>query len=52
MKRVQVCYFMRKQPNHIYHIKGNQIFVVSLDLKQDFKGIKEGLLAYAHQLFA
>lgn len=40
------------QPNHIYHIKGNQIFVVSLDLQQDFSGIKENLLGYAHQFFA
>ncbi|WP_066304019.1 restriction endonuclease [Bacillus sp. FJAT-29814] len=39
------------QPNHIYHIKGNQIFVVSLDLQQDFSGIKENLLAYANQFF-
>jgi 5-methylcytosine-specific restriction enzyme subunit McrC len=40
------------QPNHIYHIKGNQILVVSLDLQQDFKGIKENLIAYANQFFA
>ena len=40
------------QPNHIYQIKGNQIFVVSLDLQQDFSGIKEDLLAYADQFFA
>ncbi|WP_274309949.1 5-methylcytosine restriction system specificity protein McrC [Solibacillus daqui] len=40
------------QPNHIYHIKGNQIFVVSLDLQQDFSGIKENLLAYANQFFS
>lgn len=40
------------QPNHIYNIKGNQIFVVSLDLHQDFSGIKENLLAYANQFFA
>lgn len=40
------------QPNHIYNIKGNQIFVVSLDLQQDFSGIKENLLAYANQFFA
>ncbi|MCH1624442.1 5-methylcytosine restriction system specificity protein McrC [Ferdinandcohnia quinoae] len=40
------------QPNHIYHIKGNQILVVSLDLQQDFGGIKESLLAYANQFFA
>lgn len=39
------------QPNHIYHIKGNQIFVVSLDLQQDFSGIKEELLAFADQFF-
>ncbi|MFN7252926.1 MAG: 5-methylcytosine restriction system specificity protein McrC [Anaerobacillus sp.] len=39
------------QPNHIYHIKGNQIFVVSLDLQQDFSNIKENLLAYANQFF-
>jgi 5-methylcytosine-specific restriction enzyme subunit McrC len=40
------------QPNHIYHIKGNQIFVVSLDLQQNFSDIKENLLAYANQFFA
>ena len=40
------------QPNHIYQIKGNQIFVVSLDLQQDFTGIKESLLDYANQFFA
>ncbi|MDQ0233108.1 5-methylcytosine restriction system specificity protein McrC [Metabacillus malikii] len=40
------------QPNHIYHIKGNQIFVVSLDLQQDFSSIKENLLTYANQFFA
>lgn len=40
------------QPNHIYHIKGNQIFVVSLDLQKDFSGIKEDLIAYANQFFA
>ncbi|SDG75176.1 5-methylcytosine-specific restriction enzyme subunit McrC [Planococcus glaciei] len=39
------------QPNHIYHIKGNQVFVVSLDLQQDFVGIKESLLALANQFF-
>ncbi|MFC4024750.1 restriction endonuclease [Oceanobacillus longus] len=39
------------QPNHIYHIKGKQIFVVSLDLSLDFRGIKESLLAYANQFF-
>ena len=40
------------QPNHIYHIKGNQIFVVSLDLQQDYGGIKEDLLACANQFLA
>lgn len=40
------------QPNHIYHIKGNQIFVVSLDLQQDYSGIKTDLLACAHQFLA
>ena len=40
------------QPNHTYHIQGNPIFVVSLDLQQDFSGIKEDLLAYANQFFA
>jgi 5-methylcytosine-specific restriction enzyme subunit McrC len=40
------------QPNHIYHIKGNQIFVVSLDLQQDYSGIKEDLLACANQFLA
>src|SRR5690625_995556 len=37
------------QPNHIYHIKGNQIIVVSLDLQQDFSGIKRELLVYTEQ---
>ncbi|WP_077358978.1 5-methylcytosine restriction system specificity protein McrC [Virgibacillus halodenitrificans] len=40
------------QPNHIYHIKGNQFFLVSLDLQKDFSGIKEDLLAYANQFLA
>lgn len=39
------------QPNHSYQIKGNQIFVVSLDLQQAFSGIKNDLLAYAHRYF-
>jgi 5-methylcytosine-specific restriction enzyme subunit McrC len=39
------------QPNHVYHIKGKQIFVVSLDLQQDFIGIKENLLSHADQFF-
>lgn len=39
------------QPNHVYHIKGKQIFVVSLDLQQDFIGIKENLLSHANQFF-
>ena len=39
------------QPNHTYHIQGNPIFVVSLDLQQDFSGIKEDLLAHANQFF-
>lgn len=41
-----------KQPNHSYQIKGDHIFVKSLDLQQDFPGIKEDLLAYAEQFFA
>ncbi|WP_058307359.1 5-methylcytosine restriction system specificity protein McrC [Gracilibacillus massiliensis] len=36
------------QPNHTYHIKGNQIIVASLDLQQDFSSIKEDLLAYVN----
>ncbi|MET3682909.1 5-methylcytosine-specific restriction enzyme subunit McrC [Alkalibacillus flavidus] len=36
------------QPNHNYSIKGNQIFVVSLDLQQDFSDIKKNLLEYAN----
>lgn len=40
------------QPNHAYQIKGNKILVVSLDLQQNFRGIKEDLLAYANQFFA
>ncbi len=40
------------QPNHIYHIKGNQIIIASLDLQQDFSGIKENLLANANLFFA
>ncbi|GGH80446.1 5-methylcytosine-specific restriction enzyme subunit McrC [Pullulanibacillus pueri] len=39
------------QPNHTYNIKGNQIFVLSLDLNQDFNGIKKDLFAYALQFF-
>jgi len=39
------------QPNHTYHIQGNPVFVVSLDLQQHFSGIKEDLLAYADQFF-
>lgn len=39
------------QPNHIYQIKGNQIFVVSIDLQQDFNGIKEDLLGYVEEYF-
>ena len=39
------------QPNHTYNIKGNQISVVSLDLNQDFSGIKEDLIAYARRFF-
>src|SRR5690606_22469567 len=39
------------QPNHAYHIKGNRIFVVSLDLEQDFSGMKRDLLIYANQFF-
>ncbi|ENH95944.1 5-methylcytosine-specific restriction enzyme subunit McrC [Gracilibacillus halophilus YIM-C55.5] len=39
------------QPNHLYQMKGNQIFVASLNLQQDFSGIKEDLLAYANQFF-
>lgn len=37
------------QPNHLYHIKGKKFFVVTLDLEQDFEGIKNDLLAYANQ---
>jgi len=39
------------QPDHIYQIKGNQYFVFSLDLHQDFQDLKQSLLAYAHQYF-
>lgn len=39
------------QPNHTYHIKGNQFFVLSLDLNQDFKGIKKELLEFANRFF-
>ena len=39
------------QPNHTYNMKGNQIFVLSLDLNQDFNRIKEDLIAYARQFF-
>ena len=39
------------QPNHVYNIKGKQIFVASLDLQQNFVGIKENLLAHANQFF-
>lgn len=40
------------QPNHVYNIKGKQIFVATLDLQEDFVGIKESLLAQADQFFA
>src|SRR5690625_2228862 len=40
------------QPNHIYTVQGNQIFVVSLDLQQDFNSLKESLQAYANEYFA
>ncbi|WP_285767239.1 restriction endonuclease [Peribacillus sp. SI8-4] len=39
------------QPNHMYNIKGNEIFVLSLDLNQDFNGIKADLFAYTIQFF-
>ncbi|WP_404406403.1 5-methylcytosine restriction system specificity protein McrC [Jeotgalibacillus malaysiensis] len=39
------------QPNHVYQVKGKQIFVVSLDLQQDFNDIKKSLLSYADQFF-
>lgn len=39
------------QPNHTYNINKNEIFVLSLDLNQDFNGIKEDLIAYALQFF-
>ncbi|SFS82854.1 restriction endonuclease [Paenibacillus sp. 453mf] len=39
------------QPNHTYNIDGNEIIVLSLDLNQDFYGIKADLLAYVNQFF-
>lgn len=39
------------QPNHTYNINGNQIFVLSFDLNQDFNGIKADLLAYVNRFF-
>ncbi|WKA54474.1 5-methylcytosine restriction system specificity protein McrC [Planococcus shixiaomingii] len=39
------------QPNHVYNIKGKQIFVASLDLQKDFAGIKVNLVAHANQFF-
>ena len=39
------------QPNQVYQIKGKKIFVVSLDLQQDFISIKENLLSHADQFF-
>lgn len=39
------------QPNHKYKINENEIFVLSLDLYQDFNGIKEDLITYALQFF-
>ncbi|MEK4072628.1 5-methylcytosine restriction system specificity protein McrC [Paenibacillus sp. FSL M7-0656] len=41
-----------KQPNHMYNIKGNQFFVVTLDLQQDFSGIQKNLIACVNQFFA
>lgn len=37
----------KNQPNNQYKIKGNQIFIKSLDLDQDFTKIKNDLLLYA-----
>lgn len=34
------------QPNHDYNIKGNKIFIRSLDLQQEFEEIKVDLLKY------
>ncbi|MER2262780.1 MAG: restriction endonuclease [Psychrobacillus sp.] len=39
------------QPNHTYKINENEIFVLSLDLYQDFNGIKEDLIAYTLLFF-
>ncbi|AJD92959.1 5-methylcytosine-specific restriction enzyme subunit McrC [Jeotgalibacillus malaysiensis] len=39
------------QPDHVYQVKCKQIFVVSLDLQQDFNDIKKSLLSYADQFF-
>lgn len=36
------------QPNHIYKIKGNKFYVVSIDLQDDFSSIKENLIYYAN----
>lgn len=39
-----------EQPDHHYQIKGHKIGVVTLDLFQDFSGIKRQLLDYAAQM--
>ncbi|WP_168123940.1 restriction endonuclease [Paenibacillus sp. HB172176] len=39
------------QPIHKYKMNGNEISIVTLDLNQDFNGIKGDLLAYADQYF-
>lgn len=39
------------QPDHTYSMMGNQIFVVSLDLNQEFGGIKDELIGFAERYF-
>lgn len=39
------------QPEHAYWIKGKQIFIMSIDLENDFHDIKRNLLAYVDQFF-
>jgi len=39
------------QPNHRYKIKGYPVIVTSLDLNQDFDGIKKDLISFASDYF-
>lgn len=40
-----------EQPNHQYHIKGYKMYIYTIDLNQDFQGIKNDLYSYAQKFF-